>query len=75
MQNWAFQAPFDPSELPLTIQSDNDYLFTHVFGIDWSDGDVSYSELQRIVVKYTRCIDTLYTHFHRGQKYLQQLLG
>jgi len=75
MQNWVFQAPFDPSELPLTIQLDNDYLATHVFGIDWSDGDVSYSELQRILVKYTKCIDTLYTHGERRQRYLQQLLG
>jgi len=43
MQNWVSQAPFDPGELPITIQLDNDILSTHVFGIDWSDGDVPYN--------------------------------
>jgi len=34
-----------------------------------------YNDLQRILVKYTKFIDTLYTHGQRRQRYLQQLLG
>lgn len=75
VQSWMFKAPFDISQLPLTLQFDNEYLAMHIFGVDWSDGDVAYKDLQRILTNYTKHIPVLYTHGHRRQQFLQRMLG
>jgi len=33
VQSWMFKAPFDISQLPLTLQFDNEYLAMHIFGV------------------------------------------
>ena len=75
LQSWIFKPPFDISELPLTIQLDNDYLSSHIFGLEWSEGDVAYNDMQRVLVAYTKNIDVLFTHGHRRQQFLERLLG
>lgn len=75
LQSWILQPPFDFSDLPLTLQLDNDYLSTHIFGLQWTDGDVPYSELQRLLTTYTKHYGILYTHGRRRQQFLQRILG
>lgn len=65
IQSWIFQVPFNISELPLTLQLDTDYLATHIYRVQWNDGDVPYNHLQRVPVKYTKHISVLYAHGRR----------
>ena len=72
---WIFKQPFSSEDLPLTLQLDNEYLSTNIYGLQWSEGDVAYDNLQQVLVNYTKHIDVLYVHGRHRQQFLERLLG
>jgi hypothetical protein len=52
----------------------NIYLSEHVFGFDWSDGEVDYKELKSIIATYTASSLSLFTFGSARQNFLQDLI-
>lgn len=74
-QSWLFKPPFPYSELSTSYKHNNDYLSLHEYGVQWSEGEVSYTELNNILLKYTQQCSAVYCYGAARQCFLESIIG